>query len=223
MSTAEQKLPVEPENLETLRDQRVLPVVRGVLSDIAEAMPSTDITPNTDFTTLLIKVLQRSLDADLNLTTENPYVFGQVLSVFSAFNTVVQKSKMADAPDERFARIAGQMMRFMASVDVPLGRDVKPEEQEAAMMVLQPEFEALFARENLTSLEVTYILEGIMRALKMTEQLFSGNVARSVSKMEAKILNIDDMTDLTMKKLDETLRVDIAEFQKEKEERQNKE
>lgn len=203
-------------DLEALRDEKVVPVAKAVIADIAETMPSTDITPNTDFTTLLIKILQRTLDADLNLTTENPYVFQLVLGAFSAFNTVVQKCKMADADDMRFAKIAGEMMALMVKADIPLGKDVKPEAQIAALEVLQPEFEEIFARENLNSLEVTYILEGIMRAFKTTEQMFSGNVDRSVKKMEAKILGIEDMSDLSMHKLDETLKADIAEFEKEK-------
>lgn len=211
----EQKLPTDTgPDLELLRDNRVVPVAQGVLDDISKSMPSTDITPDTDFTTLLIQILQRTLDADLNLTTDNPYLFQLVLGVFAAFNTVTQKSKLTANDDSRFARIAGELMAIMVKANVPMGKDVKPAEQEKALEAYQGEFDAIFEREKLTSLELSYILEGMLRSFKTTEQLFSGNVQRSVQVMEAKILQIPDMTDLSMKTLDETLKGQIKELNK---------
>lgn len=204
--------PIQP-SLEEIRDQRVAPVVKGVLEDLAASLPTTDITPQSDFTTVLIKVLQRTLDADLNLTMENPYVFQLALGVLSAFNDVVMECKKADPQDERYARVASRMMALMVSANVPIGMKVTADAQKEALRAIKPQLEEIFLAESLTSLEVSYILEGVLRSFKMIEQLFSGNVDRSVNRMEAKILGLEDITDLSMKKLDETLQRDIKEFQ----------
>lgn len=203
--------PVQPD-LEALRDQRVVPVVRGMLEDLAASMPTVDINPNSDFTSVLINVLQRTLEADLNLTTENPYIFQLGLGVFSAFNDIVMECKKADSQDDRYARVARRMMELLVGANVPMGMAVKPDEQKQALQVIKPQLEEIFLAENLTSLEVSYILEGILRSYKTIEQLFSGNVDRSVNRMEAKILGLDDITDLSMKMLDATLQRDISEF-----------
>lgn len=202
-------------DLEALRDEKVIPVVRGVLTDMAGEIASTEINANTDFTSLLTKVLQRGLNADLNLTTENPYVFQLVLSVYGAFSSVVQGCKVADTPDERYGSIGRELLTLMASVEVPLGGKTTPDAQATALKVLQPQIEEIFARENLTWLEVKYIMEGLFRSLKATEQLYSSNVERCLKTMEAKILGIEDMTDLSMKKLDQTLQAGFEAVKQE--------
>lgn len=196
-------------DLEEVRDRRVLPVVKGVLADMAGDMASVDVTANTDFTALLIKILHRALDADLNLTTENPYVFQLVLDTYSAFSTVIQGCDIKSVDDARFAKIGKEFMAILSSVDMPLGKSAKKEDQAKAMEAAKPQIEALCAAEGLTWLEVKYITEGLFRSLKSVEQLFTSNVTRSLERMEAKILGIDDMSDLTMKKLDETLKADM--------------
>lgn len=199
-------------NAEQLRDERVVPVVQGVLRDMAEDIAATDVNANNDFTSLLVKILTRGLEADLNVTTENPYMFQLVLNAYSAFSAAVQECKVADAQDERYGRIGKEMMGLLVKANIPLGTKVTPEEQKAATDIVKPELEALFLRENLQWLEVKYILEGLFRALKGVESLYSSNIDLSVQRMEAKILGISEMSDLTMKKLDETLQADFAEL-----------
>lgn len=199
------------EDLDAIRDARVVPVAKGVLQDIAAEMSTADLSKDTDFTQLLIKILHRSLDADLNLTTENPYIFQLILGTFTAFSTVLQKAKITPTDDVRYAKIGREMLVLLAGVDVPMGTKVTPADQEKAIEAIQPQLEAIFEREKLTWLELKYILEGMLQSFKLNEQMFSGNVQRSVEKMEAKILGIDQMTDLSMKKLDDTLKAEIAD------------
>ncbi len=206
---------VPPEvDLETLRDARVVPVAQAVLVDMAGEIASTDVNADTDFTSVLVKVIQHALAADLNLTTENPYLFQLILGAYGAFSTVVQKCKVADAQDLRYGNIGREMMGLLAGANVPMGTKITSDEQIKALEVIQPQLEAVFARENLTWLEVKYILEGLFRSLKATEQLYTNNIGRSVDRMECKILGIEDKTDLSMKKLDATLQADMAEAQK---------
>lgn len=199
-------------DLEVLRDEKVIPVARGVLQDMAGEIASTDVNADTDFASILVKILTRALAADLNLTTENPYIFQQILGAYAAFSSVVQKCKVSEAQDVRYSNIGREMLVLLANSNVPMGTKVTPEEQETALEAIKPELEAIFAQENLTWLEVKYILEGLFRSLKATEQLYSSNVEMSVKRMEAKILGIEDMTDLSMTKLNETLQADFAEM-----------
>lgn len=198
-------------DLDALRDERVVPVAKGVLQDMAAEMSTADLSKDTDFTSLLIKILHRTLDADLNLTTENPYVFQLILGAFTAFSTVLQKTKITPTDDVRYSKIGRELLILFAGVDVPMGTKVAPTDQEAAIATIQPQLEAIFERENLTWLELKYILEGMLQSFKLNEQMFSGNVQRSVEKMEAKILGIEQMTDLTMSKLDATLKAEIVD------------
>lgn len=200
--------PVEP-NLEAQRDERVVPVARGVLKDIADGKPATGEDQTSEFQEVIMKGLKRSLDADLNLTTDNPYIFQLVLGVFGAFSAVMQKATFAQQQDEKFARIAHETMALLVSVEVPMGTKVKAEEQIAALEGILPQLNELFARENITWLEMKYILEGMFNALKTTEASFMNSVAQGLQRMEAKILGIQDLSDLTMRKLDETLQADI--------------
>ncbi len=88
--------------LEELRDAKVVPVAQGILEDIAGEVAGTDVNKATDFTSVIIKILKRALAADLNVTTENPYLFQLALGAYGALSTVVQKSKIADIDDARF-------------------------------------------------------------------------------------------------------------------------
>lgn len=205
----ETKEPVVEPDLEALRDERVVPVARGVLKDIADGKPATGEDQTSEFQELRMKILKRSLDADLNLTTDNPYIFQLVLGAFGAFSSVIQRATFAQQQDEKFSRIAHEAMALLVSVEVPMGTKVKAEEQIAALEAILPQLNDLFARENITWLEMKYILEGMFNALKITESTFTNDVTHSLHTMESKILGVQDLSDLTMRKLDETLQADI--------------
>jgi hypothetical protein len=201
-------------DLDKERDDRVIPVAQGVLEAIAGQNVAVDVNDKSEFTNLIITILKSALAADLNLTTDNPYIFQLVLGVFGAFNQVVMTSKMSDMPGARYSLIAHEMMGLLAEAKVPMGMGVKTEDQVAAIRTIQPQLEEIFAREMLTSLEVRHILEGLMNALKVTEQSYSDSVQQGVERMETKILRIDSMTDLTMKQLDAALTANIEDLLK---------
>lgn len=202
---------VEPSvDLEADRDARVAPVAQGVLEDIATETTIASADNKTDFTGIISKLVNRTLDADLNLTTENPYIFQLVLGTYGALSNVIQSSKMVAIDDLRFSRIGAQILTLLANAKVPMGTKVKTEDQIAALQAIVPDLEAIWAAENLTWLEIKHILEGVFRSLKALESNFSTNIDAAVKIMECKILGIADMSDLTMKKLDETLRADTT-------------
>lgn len=208
-----EEAPAEPvRNLDQERDDRVIPVAQGVLEDLAGQTASLDINDKSEFTNVIVKILNRSLDADLNVVQDNPYVWQLIISVFGAFTQVVMDSKMADSQDARYSSIAHEIMTLLAGAKVPMGMKVTTQDQVAALQSIKPQLEEIFAREMLTRLEVTHILEGLMNAMKVTNQVFENNVNSATNRMEAKILQIDDLSDLTMKKLDSTLKTSIEEI-----------
>lgn len=203
--------PAEPVvDLEAVRDARVVPVAQGVLEDIASEAAIANIENQSDISGVMSKILIRTLEADLNLTTENTYVFQLVLGAYGALSSVIQNSKMREIDEARFARIGSQVLGILAKANVPMGTKVKSEDQIAALEALKPELEAVWAAEDLSWLEIKYVLEGVFRGLKTVENNFSVNVEMSLKRMEAKILGVADMSDVTMKKLDETLRAEIT-------------
>lgn len=202
--------PTQPD-LEALRDEKVIPVARGVLTDMAGEISSTDVNEDTDFTSILVKILRRGLAADLNLVTDNPYVFQLILGSYSAFSSIIQKCKFSEAQDIRYSNIGRELLGILSSTDVPMGTKVTAKDQEAAFEAVQDQIQAIVDREKLTWLEMKYIMEGLFRSLKSTEQLYNNNVDLSVKRMEAKILGLEDITDLTMSKLDATLQAEFVE------------
>lgn len=199
----------ETPNLEQERDARVLPVVQGVIEDLSGIDTAVKVNDRSEFTNVLISIIKRALAADLNLTTDNPYVFQLVLGAFGAFNQFVMSCKTVDSEDLRFSKIAHEIMVLFSGAKIPFGMTVKTEDQVTALESIRPQMEEIFAREMLTKLEITYILEGLLNAVKVTEQVFSQNVEDSVKRAEAKILQIPDMMDLTMTKLDWALQTSI--------------
>lgn len=197
-----------------LRDVRVAPVAQGVLDDMAEEAAANDVSGSQDFKPLVMKVLQRTLDADLNLTTDNPFVFQLMIGAYSSLSAVIQKCTTNEAREARFGAIGTEMLKVFAGARVPMGSKVKPEDQLKAMEAVQPQLQAIFDREQLTSPEVLHILKGMFRMLQGVEQIFSDSVSQSLHRMEAKILEVNDMSDITMKKLNETLMTDIDEILK---------
>ena len=206
--------PAAGPDLEQERDDRVIPVSQGILEDMAGMEQAPDVNDRSEFTKVITSILKRSLAADLNLATDNSYMFQLVLGAFGAFNQTVMSCKMAESEDKRYSKIAHEMMSLLAGAKVPMGMKVKTEDQVAALESIKPQLEEIFAREMLTKLEVTYILEGLMNALKVTERVYSQNIGQSVNIMEAKILGLEDMTDLTMQKLDWALSTRIEEILK---------
>lgn len=200
------------------RDDRVIPVAVGVISDIANDESMMNIKTQADFTEVLMKILKRALDADLNLVTDNTYVFQLVLGAYGAFSSVVQKAKMPEADDERFAKISQKLLQLLVAANIPMGGKVTAQEQEKAAAVIQPQLEEIFANENLTWLEIKYIMEGLFRTLKGVESLYQRNVDLSLQRMEAKILGVEAMSDVTMSKLNTILKTDASELQKKRDE-----
>lgn len=199
-----------PENLEQLRDEKCVPVARGMLIDMATDMVPEDANKEVSYTGVLLKFMQRSLDADLNIVMENPYVMQLILSGLAGLNTVVQTCTMTPTDDARYGTIAKKMLSVLATANVPLVASDPKARPTAEQMVtdfapIKDQVQAIITENNLTPLEVTYIMENIFTSFQSTQGAFAGVVASHVQNAEAKLFGLDSYSDLSMKKLDAVL------------------
>lgn len=188
-------------DLDAERDARVIPIVRAVFGDLISDVFLAE-GAQADYRQVVMKIMQKSLDADLNVVSDNPHIFSLLLDLFSAFNECVMQCKMPEINNDRLSKIGGEMMQLLQSANVPLGKDATKESQVKVLEDIKPQLEALFERESLTWLEIDYILKGLMNSVRTIEGEFTRNMRLSNDRMEAKILNIETLPDLTMSKLD---------------------
>lgn len=190
-------------DLEKLRDERSIPVARGFLTDMA-----TDLVPqngdDANYGPLVMKFLKRTLDADLNLTTDNPYVFQLLLGFISGLNSAIIQCNTIPIDDARYGRIAKEILDIAATANISLG-NIAPEQSTKEFEPVKERLNELFAREKLTWMEVKYIMDTIIGAFKQAEQTFSMNIDRALQRAEAKAMGVDHMSDLTMGGLNDFL------------------
>lgn len=200
-------------DLDKEREERCYPVVRGILTDMA-----TDLLPQNgaeqNYTPLLMKVLGRSLEADLNLQMENPFLFQTLLGVIVGLNSTVMECTTVPIDDVRYAAIGKRILGIVATADIKLGT-LTPEETTATFAPVKEQLNALFAEEKLSWMEVKYVMDSILAAVKEAEQRFSISIDQSLQKAEAKAMGVHDMSDLTMKHLDKFLKEPLSTEGKE--------
>lgn len=195
-------------DLEKAREERCYPVVRGVLTDMA-----TDLLPQggaeQNYTPLLMKILGRSLDANLNLQMENPFVFQTLLGVIVGLNTTVMECTTVPINDARYASIGKRILVIVATANIKLGT-LTPEETTATFAPVKEQLNALFAEEKLSWMEIKYVMDSILAAVKEAEQRFTISIDQSLQKAEAKAMGVQNMSDLTMQHLDKFLKEPLS-------------
>lgn len=206
----EKVVAAEP-NLDKMRDERVVPLVHDTLHDLAELLIPEDASKEVNFNPLILKILERTFGADLNITTEVSYLFQMILSVLTVLNTTVQKTTTVPIDDVRYGAIAKKVLAIVAGEQFRLGQDVKPEELQADFAPVQEKINALFAEEKLTMLEVKYIMDNIFSSFTAVHNGFQSSLEQSAARAEAKLFGVDNMNDLTMKKLNEILTAPVSQ------------
>lgn len=188
-------------DLEALRDQKCVPLARAILTDLAAGLFPEGGEMN--YPDLTKQSLERLLEADANVTTEVPYVYQLMFAGFGVLNTAIQATQAEPLDDARYGRIARQLICILATANVTLTNKT-PDETE--LVPLKEQVAALIAQEKLTTIEVTYIVTNILAAFNTAQNYAQMSVEGALKKAEEKLFAIDDMTDLSMKKLDDVLK-----------------
>lgn len=190
-------------DLDKQRDEKMIPLARAVLNDLAVGLiPSANV--KGDFQEIVMKLLQRSLEADCNITTENPYLMQLITTVLGRLTTVMLECDMVQPDDIRYAALSKEVLSIIATENIAMG-PASPEDVTASFVPVKQRLNEMFAREKLTFFEVKYIMTNIMQSFSVVQDTFSSGVQNSVKRMEEKLLGIQDMSDLTMKGLDAAL------------------
>ncbi len=191
-------------DLDKARDEKCIPIAREVLKDLATTLLPEDANKVVDYNPAILKIMKRSLDHDLNISTECTYIFQLILGAFTGLNKTVQGCSTILIDDVRYGRIGGQILTILSEANVRFG-NVSPEEVEIDFAPVKEKINALFAEEKLSMMEVKYIMDNIFEGLKMVQSGFSESVEKSTQKAEAKALGIEFMSDLTMGRLNDVL------------------
>lgn len=196
---------MEPElDLDKVRDEKVVPVAHAVLNDMALLMVPEDASEKVDYNPIVLKILERTLDADFNIATENTYLFQLLLGALSGLNQAVQGCRYVRIDDVRYGKIGKKILSILATADIPLV-GATPEEIVKAFEPVQEQLNVLIVEEKLTLIEVKYIMDNIFSGFDMVNSGFNASVADSSARAEAKLFGIETMPDLTMKQLNQVL------------------
>lgn len=198
-------------DLDKLRDEKCIPLARAVLNDMAIMLVPENANEKVDYNPLLKKILERTLEADTNIVMENPYIFQLMLGAMAGLNATVQLCAMSPIDDIRYGAIGKKIMGILATANVPLvamkdpKKGVDPKVIEADFAPVKEQIEALFAEEKLNIMEVKYVMDNLFESFSDVQTIFMASVGQSSEKAEAKLFGLQDITDLSMKKLDEVL------------------
>lgn len=193
---------MDTKNLDQLRDEKCFPIVREIFKDVAGELIQETETP--DYNPLILKMLKKTLEADLNITIEVSYVFQVILGMLSGLNSAIQRSSPVKIDDARYASIARRILTIVSDANVRLG-SVTVEESKADFEPVVTKVNDLFLAENLSFVEIKYVMDSIFESFKNVNNLFSTNLESSIKRMEAKVLGIGSMDELTMQKLNSVL------------------
>lgn len=192
----------DTQDLDKVRDEKCIPIAREILKDM-----TTDLVGENevaDFKPLILKTLKRTLDADLNIAMEVPYLFQLILGVLSGLNGAVHKSSPVKIDDVRYASIVRRLLTMVSDANIKMGA-VTPEESAKEFEPLVSKFNDLFSAENLSFVEIKYVMDSIFDSFKSATDLFNKSLEESSQKAEAKLFGVDTMSDLTMGKLNSVL------------------
>lgn len=192
-------------DLEQLRDEKCIPLANSIVSDMAKEMMPEDANEKVDYTGIATKIMQKFLDVDTNITTENEYVFQLILGAFAGLNAAIQDLDVLPVDNKRYGKIATQVIEILANSGIEFGPLPKEKIKETYSVLIEP-LNKLFKEENLTILEVKYISDAIFESFKTVQSLVGKSVEGSLKKAEEKLFNVDDLSDITMKKLDDVLK-----------------
>lgn len=188
-------------DLEAVRDEKCVPLARAILTDLAAGLfPESGAM---DYTPLTTQGLEKLLAADANVTTEVPYVYQLVFAGFGIINTAIQAAPTEPIDDARYGRIARQLLTILASANVTLTNKT-PDETE--MAPVKEQVIALITAEKLTTMEVNYVVGNLIAAFNTAQNHAQGALEANIKRAEEKLFKIEDMSDLSMKGIDEVLK-----------------
>lgn len=188
-------------DLEKKRDERCFPIAMNIFKELPLGLMVDDVKQKE----LQLKSLSAMLSADLNVSIEVSYVSQVILGVIAGLNATIQTCGLLN-DEERYDSIAREILEIVAGEisNITLGK-VTPEDVTRDFVGVKDKLISLFKRENLSQIEVKYVMDNVFTKYTVLNNAVQNSITDSTRRMESKILGIDDMSDLTLKKLNEEL------------------
>lgn len=199
---------MEPD-LDKARDEKCVPIAHDVLAFLAENLLPETPESTDQFDKAQLYILQKSLDLDLNITTEVQYLFQLMLGGLSGLNAAVQAVNLAPLDDARYAEIGRKILRVLAETK-PRLTAVTPEDTAADFADAKMKLQVIFDEEKLNPLELKYITDTIFQSFTSLNNLVADSLSKSSEAAEAKLFGITFMSDLTVKHVNEVLMNDVS-------------
>jgi hypothetical protein len=194
----------ENEDLEKVRDDKCFPVARALMDEMAISLMPKDPNQLVDYKEIKLKTLSLFLDADLNVATEVSYIPQLILTVLSGLNAAVHGCAIPLTDEARYSEIASKILGILAKAQIPFG-SLTPDELTSSFAPVQDQLNALFAEEKLSLMEVRYVMDQLFDSFKTFTSELSQAIENATRRAESKALGIDEMDDLTLKKLNDFL------------------
>jgi hypothetical protein len=191
----------DEKNLDVLRDEKCVPVAQAILGELSAGLMKEDLTE------LILKALSVELAADLNVSQEVAYIPQLILGVLAGYNASIQKIELVN-DDVRYNDIASKILAIIAKANIRMV-SVKPEDVIADFGPALEELKGLFATEKLSRMEVEYIRDNIFNQFTSLNNGIGRSIESATSKVEAKMLGIESLDELSLQKLDSVLKSDV--------------
>ena len=191
----------DEKNLDVLRDEKCVPVAQAILGELSAGLMKEDLTE------LILKALAVELAADLNVSQEVAYIPQLILGVLAGYNASIQKIELVN-DDVRYNDIASKILAIIAKANIRMV-SVKPEDVIADFGPALEELKGLFATEKLSRMEVEYIRDNIFNQFTSLNNGIGRSIESATSKVEAKMLGIESLDELSLQKLDSVLKSDV--------------
>jgi len=201
----------EEPNLEKLRDEKCVPIARGMLNDMAVEMIPVDANVEIDFRPVVLKMLTRTLDADANIATDIPYIFQLIKGVFMALSATVQQVQPKKQIDDvRFGAIMKKILGIVATANIRMA-EATPDTIKEDFMPVKEQLQTLFDAEEMSFLEIKYCMDNIFSSFDRVTDNFKKNIDIAVDKASSKAMGVEFMSDVSMRRLDEFLKAPVEE------------
>jgi len=187
------------EELELARDKKCFPIAQTILTEI-----STGLLEEGGVKEVALKAISLTLHEDLNVSQDMTYIPQLILGVLSGANATMQSCTTVPLDVERYKVIAKKILTILAEEKLKL--NINADETAVVFAGVKEKFDALFSEEKLNVLEVKYIMDSIFNHFAMFNNVLGASIESSMEKATAKLLGLDNTSDLTMKKLDEILK-----------------
>lgn len=196
---------MQEKSLDELRDEKCVPIVNDLIQELAKDMMPENANEGVNYTPIVTTILQKFLEENTNITTENDYIFQLILGSLSGLNGAINKSATLPIDNIRYVKVCKELLNILAKSGIEFG-PATPNEISEKYEILLPDINELFAREKINTLESKYITDAIFETFKAIQGMVGTSIEKSMSKAEAKLFSVEDMTDVTMSMLDKILK-----------------